>query len=119
MFSNHNSDYVHNFGKETKEKSNTCFGSSVHSSSTLHGNLLLKNLVALSLDRLYQKRAFDSAPSLKTRLRMRPEEYTFDVDAEGRASVLKAMSCCLSAQVLTISEMRLSMIVLKMSETLL
>lgn len=50
---------------------------------------------------------------------MRPEEYTLDVDAEGRASVLKAMSCCLSAQVLTISEMRLSMIVLKMSETLL
>ena len=64
--------------------------------STLLGNLLLKILVALSLDRLYQKRAFDSAPSLKTRLRMRPEEYTLDVDAEGRASVLKAMSCCLS-----------------------
>ena len=39
FFSNHNSDYIHNFGTQTQEDRNTCFGTYLYSASTQHENL--------------------------------------------------------------------------------
>ena len=39
FFSNHNSNYIHNFGTQTQRNNHTCFGANLHSASTQHGNL--------------------------------------------------------------------------------
>ena len=38
-FSNHNSNYINNFGTQTHKSSNPCFGTYVYSANTQHGNL--------------------------------------------------------------------------------
>ena len=39
LFSNHNSNYTHNFGTQTQKNNNTCFGAHLYSAGTQHRNL--------------------------------------------------------------------------------
>ena len=39
FFSNHNSNYIHNFRTQTQKNCNTCFGAYLYSTGTQHGNL--------------------------------------------------------------------------------
>ena len=39
FFSNHNSNYIYNFGTQTQKNKNTCFGACLYSAGTQHGNL--------------------------------------------------------------------------------